>query len=81
MLMTFAVMAALACDPGILIRETRVVPGMTQAQVEKVLGNRPRTFFFNGSPREGSITDYYPDIKLMVRFGPDGKVEMVRNTK
>ena len=58
----------------LIVPVSTVVPGMTQQQVEAVLNEKPTTFLLSGSVSHANIKVSYYNSRLLVSYGPDGKV-------
>ena len=59
---------------GIESRSSWIIPGMTRPQVEAILNEKPTTFMLSGGVASANIKVSYYNSRLLVSYGPDGKV-------
>ena len=56
---------------------TQVAVGMTRQRAETILKEGPDIFMVSGGISGATITEYYYNRKLIITYGPDGKVGKV----
>ena len=81
MLAFAALSLILLVSTGVEGRAAWVVPGMTQKQVEAVLNEKPTTFMLSGGVSSANLKVSYYNSRLLVSYGPDGKVNQTIRMK
>ncbi len=64
----------LPLSTGIEGRASWIIQGMTRPQVEAILNVKPTTFMLSGGVSSANIKVSYYNSRLLVSYGPDGKV-------